>query len=57
MTPDEYIRAVTEGKIKDPVITFLLRCGRKPLAIVENYLDDEESHHHGVLMEWKNPFK
>ncbi|HHY73411.1 MAG TPA: GNAT family N-acetyltransferase [Bacillus bacterium] len=56
LSAEEYIRAVVEGKLKDPVITFLLRCGRKPLAIVENYLDDKESHHYGVLMEWKNPF-
>ncbi|RTR27104.1 GNAT family N-acetyltransferase [Robertmurraya yapensis] len=54
---EQYVNEVVKGEIKDPVITFLLRCGRTPLTIVENYLDDEESHNYAVLMEWKNPFK
>ncbi|MFH0071144.1 GNAT family N-acetyltransferase, partial [Peribacillus sp. NPDC056705] len=28
MTAEEYLDAVVRGKLKDPVITFLLRCGR-----------------------------
>lgn len=57
MTAEQYLDAVIRGELKDPVITFLLRCGRTPVALVPNYLEDEESHHYGVLMEWKNPFK
>lgn len=57
MTVTEYIDAVTAGNITDPVICFLLKCGRNPVAVVENYLDDEESLNYGCLMEWKNPFK
>jgi len=57
MTPEEYLEAVMKGELKDPVITFLLRCGRVPLGIAKNYLDDEESLNHAVLMEWRNPFK
>lgn len=57
LSPQEYVEHVVAGKIKDPVISFLLKCGRTPLALVENYLEDEESHHYGVLMEWKNPFR
>jgi len=57
MTALEYIDAVTAGKLHDPVISFLLRSGRLPISVVENYLDDEESLNYGVLMEWKNPFK
>lgn len=56
MTPEQYLQEVLLGNRKDPVITFLLKCGRKPLAIVENYLEDEDSRNYGVLMEWKNPF-
>jgi len=56
MTPEQYLDKVIKGDIKDPVITFLLRCGRVPMGIVENYLDDEESCHYAALMEWKNPF-
>lgn len=56
MTPEQYIEAVVKGDLKDPVITFLLRCGRTPVKVVANYLDDEESCNYGALMEWKNPF-
>lgn len=57
MSAEEYLQKLIAGEKKDPVITFLLRCGRTPMAIVENYLEDEESLNYGVLMEWKNPFK
>ncbi|QED48195.1 GNAT family N-acetyltransferase [Cytobacillus dafuensis] len=57
MTPVQYVESVIKGESKDPVITFLLKCGRTPVSIIEDYIDDEESHNHAVLMEWKNPFK
>lgn len=57
LNAEQYVNEVVKGEIKDPVITFLLKCGRTPLTIVENYLDDAESHNYAVLMEWKNPFK
>lgn len=53
----EYVDKLLTGELKDPVITFLLRCGRTPVVPVSNYLEDEESHNYGLLMEWKNPFK
>lgn len=56
MTPEQYLEAVVKGELKDPVITFLLRCGRTPIKIVDNYLEDTESSNYGALMEWKNPF-
>jgi ribosomal protein S18 acetylase RimI-like enzyme len=56
MTADEYAEAVISGRLKDPVITFLLRCGRTPVQVVPHYLDDEESLDHALLMEWRNPF-
>lgn len=57
MSAQQYLDAVIKGEVKDPVITFLLRCGRSPVRVVENYLEDEDSHNYGALMEWKNPFK
>ncbi|MBM7691108.1 ribosomal protein S18 acetylase RimI-like enzyme [Peribacillus deserti] len=57
MSPQAYLEAVIKGKLKDPVITFLLRCGRTPVRVAANYLDDVESCHYGALMEWRNPFK
>ncbi|MFC5465735.1 GNAT family N-acetyltransferase [Lederbergia graminis] len=56
MTAEQYLDSVIKGKLQDPVITFMLRCGRTPVKVVENYLDDEESCNYGALMEWKNPF-
>jgi len=57
MTAEQYLSEVVAGIRKDPVITFLLRCGRTPVGVVENYLEDEESCHFGALMEWRNPFQ
>lgn len=57
MTAEHYLEQVVKGTLKDPVISFLLRCGRTPLGVVTNYLDDEESKNYAALMEWKNPFK
>ena len=55
--PAQYVEQVVSGRLKDPVITFLLRCGRTPLSLVPDYLEDAESHNFALLMEWKNPFK
>ncbi len=56
MSAQQYLEAVMRGELKDPVVTFLLRCGRTPLKVVEGYLEDEESRDYAALMEWKNPF-
>jgi len=56
MTPEQYLEGVLSGTIRDPVITFMLRCGRRPLKVIPNYLNDEESRGYAVLMEWRNPF-
>ncbi|RKP57384.1 GNAT family N-acetyltransferase [Cohnella endophytica] len=56
LTPQQYINQVTEGHLRDPVISFMLNCGRLPIGIVAHYLEDEQSEHFGALMEWKNPF-
>jgi ribosomal protein S18 acetylase RimI-like enzyme len=56
MSAEQYAAAVIAGNLKDPVLTFLLRCGRMPVKLVQNYLEDEESLNHAMLMEWRNPF-
>lgn len=56
MSAEEYLQAIMQGSLTDPVITFLLRCGRVPVKILHDYLEDNESCNYGVLMEWKNPF-
>lgn len=57
MSPESYLDKVIKGDFKDPVITFLLRCGRMPIGVVHNYLDDEQSFNCAAIMEWRNPFK
>ncbi|SEM84506.1 GNAT family N-acetyltransferase [Paenibacillus sp. OV219] len=52
----QYLQGVIEGKFNDPVISFLLRCGRMPVGVADNYLEDEESCNYAALMEWRNPF-
>ncbi|SDC50482.1 hypothetical protein SAMN02799630_00158 [Paenibacillus sp. UNCCL117] len=56
MTPEAYVEEVLQGKRKDPVMSFLLKCGRTPLKLAADYLEDEESRNYAMLMEWKNPF-
>ncbi|WP_138751164.1 GNAT family N-acetyltransferase [Paenibacillus sinopodophylli] len=56
MTPETYLDQVIAGELKDPVISFLLRCGRMPVGVARHYLDDEESNNCAAIMEWRNPF-
>lgn len=56
MGPEEYVRQVLAGDLKDPVISFLMRCGRTPVGVAADYLEDEDSRNFALLMEWKNPF-
>ncbi|WP_240941687.1 GNAT family N-acetyltransferase [Paenibacillus sp. HB172176] len=55
--PEQYVRRVVAGEWQDPVLSFLLRCGRMPVGVLTDYLDDEESRNNAVLMEWRNPFR
>lgn len=55
MSAERYLEHVVQGELADPVITFLLRCGRTPLGVAADYLEDEESCNYAALMEWRNP--
>ncbi|CAM4430444.1 GNAT family N-acetyltransferase [Paenibacillus tarimensis] len=57
MTAEQYVEAVLNGTLKDPVLSFLLRCGRMPVRVIPGYLEDEQSRNYGTLMEWRNPFR
>ncbi|WP_419873590.1 GNAT family N-acetyltransferase [Candidatus Pristimantibacillus sp. PTI5] len=57
VTPEVYLEKVLTGEWKDPVLTFLLRCGRMPVGIAREYLEDEQSNNCATIMEWRNPFK
>lgn len=56
LSAEQYAEQVIAGKLKDPVISFLLRCGRTPVSVVADYVEDQESGNYALLMEWKNPF-
>jgi len=56
LTAEQYAARVLAGALHDPVMTFLLRCGRTPVKVLPGYLPDEESRDYAMLMEWKNPF-
>jgi ribosomal protein S18 acetylase RimI-like enzyme len=55
-TPERYLERVVQGDWNDPVISFLLRCGRTPVGVAHHYLEDEQSHNCAAIMEWRNPF-
>lgn len=57
LTPEQYLEEVLKGSLNDPIVTFLMRCGRTPVRVVHDYLDDEESGDCAVLMQWQNPFR
>ncbi|MFC5648448.1 GNAT family N-acetyltransferase [Paenibacillus solisilvae] len=52
----QYIDRVVAGEWSDPVLSFLLRCGRMPAGVIPDYLEDEQSCNYAALMEWRNPF-
>jgi len=56
MSAEQYLQHIIDGSIFDPVISFLLRCGRVPVKVIENYLEDDESLNYATIMEWRNPF-
>ncbi|GIQ70112.1 putative N-acetyltransferase YkwB [Xylanibacillus composti] len=55
MDANEYVEAVAAGKLRDTVLSFMLKQGLHPVAVLDNYLDDEESMNKAVLVEWTNP--
>lgn len=57
LSAQQYVDKVVAGELKDPVISFLLRCGRVPIGVAEQYLEDEQSCNYAAIMQWKNPFK
>ncbi|KMK78196.1 acetyltransferase [Alkalihalobacillus pseudalcaliphilus] len=48
-----YVQKVVKGDIHDLVLTFMLKQGLTPLQTLADYLDDDESCHYGVLVEWQ----
>jgi predicted amidohydrolase/GNAT superfamily N-acetyltransferase len=54
-TPEDYVRRVTDGVIKDPVLSFQLREGFTVRGVLRNYITDPMSRNFASLIEWLNP--
>ena len=55
-TPQAYLEAVVEKKLRDNVISFQLNEGFEPRGILPHYIPtDKESDGNAVLMYWTNP--
>ncbi len=53
----DYVDAVRNKKVKDPVVNFHLREGFEPIALLENYHpDDRASGGCATHMVWRNPY-
>jgi ribosomal protein S18 acetylase RimI-like enzyme len=56
LTPQEYVRKVVRGELRDPTLSFQLRQGFRVLAVVADYLrHDPESLGYAAVIEWLNP--
>ena len=54
-TPEEYVYAVQDGLVKDPVMGFQLREGFVVRDVMPNYIRDPRSRNYATLIEWLNP--
>jgi GNAT superfamily N-acetyltransferase len=53
--PEEYVRRVVRGELKDPTLSFQLREGFTVFGVVEGYLGhDPDSRGWAALIEWIN---
>jgi ribosomal protein S18 acetylase RimI-like enzyme len=49
---DEYVRRVTAGKLTDPSLSFWLKAGFAPQAVLPEFYPDVDSCGYAVMMEW-----
>jgi predicted amidohydrolase/GNAT superfamily N-acetyltransferase len=55
--PKDYLEAVKNREIKDPVASFHIKLGFEPNRVLKNYhREDKDSGGHAALMLWRNPF-
>jgi GNAT superfamily N-acetyltransferase len=55
LSPEAYVRAVVDGSIADPTLTFQLKQRFKVIAVVSGYLQhDPESLGYAAVIEWIN---
>lgn len=55
--PLDYVEAVRQKKVIDPIVNFHLRAGFEPIGVLENYLPlDKSSGGCATHMVWRNPY-
>ncbi|MEL7346306.1 MAG: GNAT family N-acetyltransferase [Pseudomonadota bacterium] len=53
----DYLQAVIDKDVSDPVASFHLRRGFEPVRVLRGYnADDKQSAGHAALMVWRNPY-
>ena len=55
MTPEDYLRDVTAGKIFDPTLSVQLKRGFKIAGLINDYVDDPGCDDKAALIVWHNP--
>lgn len=55
LTPDEYVKRVIDGKLKDMALSVHLKAGYKVKGVHMDYLSDEESLNYATFLEMENP--
>lgn len=55
MTPGDYARRVIAREMNDPTVTMQMNRGFRPVAVIENYLPEEEAGNCAVQLLWENP--
>ena len=55
LSPDQYIKKVENGLIRDLVLSFQMREGFVVRGILKNYITDPMSKNCATFLEWKNP--
>lgn len=53
-TPEEYVHAVQDGLVRDPVLGFQLKEGFVVRDVMSNYIRDPRSMNYATLIEWLN---
>lgn len=56
ISAEEYVNAILNKKLTDPVLSFQLRNGFRFIKILPNYLKDSTSLNNATFIEWINPY-
>jgi predicted amidohydrolase/GNAT superfamily N-acetyltransferase len=55
LSPEQYVKRVEDGELRDQVLSFQLREGFVVRGILKNYITDPKSKNLATFIEWKNP--